>query len=147
MRISTFFLIVFLVLLSSCAKNTESVIPVSPYPSTPLWVSSETLLRSSEVWGSSYIATGNEPFWSVDVTPGKAVYSIPGGEDGKTQDTTFDTVEDDKSALIVIRWIKGDFFLNLIKTSCNDGMSDKTYAYKATLLVWGDTLEGCADKK
>ena len=42
---------------------------------------------------------------------------------------------------------KGEFFVNLTKGSCSDGMSETKYSYNVTVLVGAETLTGCAMKK
>ncbi len=142
MRILSFG-IVSLVLLSSCTWWGGKEVVKSPYPSTPLGVSMEIGL-SSQLVGSSYKAKGTEPFWAIDVTPGSAVLSRPSGTG--VVSASYTTTEDDKWAIIVIKGVKWDFFLNMTKWACSDGMSDTKYAYNASVLVGAESLTGCALK-
>lgn len=42
--------------------------------------------------------------------------------------------------------MKGDFFLNMVKGACSDGMSEIKYEYNATVLIGAESLTGCAMK-
>jgi len=126
--------------LSSCMSKTEAP-PPSPYPSIPMGVSAEILMPKVATW-ASYTARGTEPFWSVEVTLTTAVLARP--SDTGIISTQFDTVQDDKWAIIVIKSIKGDFFLTLTRGECSDGMSDTKYSYNSTVNVGAEELRGCA---
>lgn len=142
------------VLLSSCGKTvapTDSNTP-SPYPSVPL---TETKSGSGDEVAllpppesktvDSYSAKWTEPFWSVEVDKNTAQFSQAGT--WGTQSQTFTVSQDDKWAIISIRWVKGDFFLTLVKGKCSDGMSNNGYMYTATLNVGAEVLKGCANRK
>jgi uncharacterized membrane protein len=130
--------------LSGCIGPKTPQNQPSPYPSTPLGVSNEISTAAQKPTGWSYIAKWTEPFWSVTVKPGTAVISRP--TDAKVEETSFITTEDDKWGIIIVRSVKGDFFLNMTKWSCSDGMSETKYDYNATVLVWAESLTGCALK-
>lgn len=138
------FLISFVTLLSSCTWWNKSPEPLTGnlYPSIPLGASGEAILLKNNMNWKSYTAKGTEPFWSANISASGVVLSRPGNTGSTTQ--TFITEQDDKGALVTIRSIKGDFFINLTKWSCSDGMSDIKYTYNATVLVGADTLKGCA---
>lgn len=137
-------LLSLLALLSACTWwGTKSESKTSPYPSMPLGISGEgILLKESKKEGKSYTVKGTEPFWSVDVSGSKAILTRPGNSGSTTE--TFITEQDDKWGLVTIRSIKGDFFVNLTKWSCSDGMSDVKYLYNASVLVGAETLKWCA---
>lgn len=117
---------------------------VSPYPSVPLGVSTEIALPPESQSGSSYVVKGTEPFWSVAVKPGSATYTRPG--ETKVVETVFQVTEQDTKSNVMIKSIKGDFFLTLTKGDCNDGMSETKYEYASTVLVGAESLTGCALK-
>ncbi len=100
MRISTLTLILSLTLLASCTWG-KSEPAKSPYPSTPL---GENTTLATTPTGSSYTARGTEPFWAMDVVPGKATISRP--TESGSLDIAFDTEEDDKGGIVTIRSVK-----------------------------------------
>ncbi len=140
------FLIVFssIVLLSSCMWSNKKDAAVSPYPSVPLGVSTEIAPPTRVPSGSSYIAKGTEPFWSITVKPWNTTFSRPGEK--SVVETSFMTTEVDKWSIAIIKSVKGDFFLNMVKWSCSDGMSETKYEYTATVLIGAESLTGCALK-
>ncbi len=143
------FAISSLVFLASCTwwwtPSAESPVPVNTYPSVPLTASGEaTTPIAIPAKGESYKAKGTEPFWSADISATGVVLSRPGDAGVKT--LTFSTTQSDKWALVTISGVKGDFFINLVKGACSDGMSETKYTYKATVLVGSETLTGCASK-
>ncbi len=90
-------------------------------------------------------ALGTEPFWSLDVMPGKLRYSSPENLKG----TAFSSSETkDGAAVRYTGTLEGKAVtLTIEPGTCSDGMSDTVYPYKATF-VWGDqTQQGCARQK
>ncbi len=90
-------------------------------------------------------ATGTEPFWNATVTPKGIVYSTPESKvtfpyakaiqaQGRVEDTTF-----------VYNLKKGrqQGVLVFNKTVCNDGMSDREYEYRTTLVLNNQVRAGC----
>lgn len=144
------------ILLSSCGKwttPTPTAQEPSPYPSVPLtqtqsgWTDTEKALLPPPAAKTtdSFSAKWTEPFWAVEIEKNNAVLSRPGT--GNTVTTNFSVSQEDKWAIISIRWVKWDFFLTLVKGKCSDGMSDNGYAYTATLNVGAEVLRGCANRK
>lgn len=147
------FAISSLVFLASCtwwwAPSTESPTPINTYPSVPLSASGEiatpvaTPVATQK--GESYKATGNKPtWWSADVSATGTILNR--GSEDAIKTLTFSTSQSDKWALVTISGVKGDFFINLVKGTCSDGISEAKYTYKATVLVGSETLTGCASK-
>jgi uncharacterized membrane protein len=90
-------------------------------------------------------ALGTEPFWSLDVMPGKLRYSSPENLTG----TTISSSETKDGAAVRYTGTLEDkaVTLTIEPGTCNDGMSDTAYPYKATF-VWGNqTQQGCARAK
>lgn len=131
-------------LISSCTWSNKKDIAVSPYPSVPLSGSTEIVSPTQVPSGSSYISKGTEPFWSVAVKPWSTTFSRP-WEKGVTE-TIFKTTEEDKWSIVIIKSVKGDFFLNMVKWACSDGMSETLYEYNTTVLIGAESLTGCAMK-
>ncbi|HCF24667.1 MAG TPA: hypothetical protein DER67_03885 [Novosphingobium sp.] len=92
-----------------------------------------------------YQALGTEPFWSVEIAPGKLRYSTPDNPDGivfpasesaQGTGTRYSGMMDGKALSVTIE-----------PGPCSDGMSDTAYPYKAVLTIEGRTEQGCAREK
>jgi uncharacterized membrane protein len=87
-------------------------------------------------------ALGTEPFWAVEVTPGRLSYSTPENQKG----TEFPAKRSLEGAAQV--WtgpFEGSTFtLRIAPGTCSDGMSDTVYAYTALVAFAGETRQGCA---
>jgi uncharacterized membrane protein len=87
-------------------------------------------------------ALGTEPFWAVEVTPGRLSYSTPENQKG-TEFPAQRTVEGE--ALVWTGTFEGSkFTLRIAPGTCSDGMSDTVYAYTAMVAFAGETRQGCA---
>lgn len=86
--------------------------------------------------------TGTEPFWGGRIEQGMAYYSTPDDPQG----TGFPI--DRFAGLNGVSFsgmMRGERFdLMVTPGECSDGMSDRTYAYTATLMLGDQTREGCA---
>lgn len=88
-------------------------------------------------------ALGTEPFWSVKVRGGQMTVSRLGHAD---------VVVDGASANQAVEQTSWngrapdgrDVSLMVWKSDCSDGMSDRTYAYEAAVVIGAETLKGCA---
>jgi uncharacterized membrane protein len=91
---------------------------------------------------SLFRARGNEPFWSVDVTPSGVVVERP-----DVQPITFEYQPLEKTADGARRFVsespEGKIDLTLTPGSCSDGMSDTVYGYTAVAKVGDQELKGC----
>ena len=93
---------------------------------------------------------GNEPFWSVNVSPSEIVYSSLATDDKQTfpyveplsaDGRRLETVRvyrlgDEGNTLLIIRKVDG----------CSDTMSDDLHPYSALFIQDDLVLEGCANK-
>ena len=88
-------------------------------------------------------AKGNEPFWSIDVTPSGVILQRP---DHETRTAEYQPLE--KSADGVRHFAgdtpEGKLELTLTPGKCSDGMSDTVYGWTATASINGEQLKGCA---
>ncbi len=90
-------------------------------------------------------ALGTEPFWSVEVLPGKLRYSSPEQPDGITFAATATSLG---SAYRYAGTMTGaKVMLTITPGKCSDGMSDQTYAYTAALSIGDRAMRGCARLK
>jgi uncharacterized membrane protein len=155
MRILPIIALSLVILLSSCGKSgtpTPGAQEPSPYPSVPMNQvqsganSEKALLPPPEAKTTdSFSVKWTEPFWAVEIEKNTAVLSRPGTNNTIT--TNFTVSQEDKWAILSIKWVKWDFFLTLVKSTCSDGMSDMAYTYSATLNVGAEVLRGCANRK
>ncbi|MFM5949530.1 MAG: COG3650 family protein [Novosphingobium sp.] len=92
-----------------------------------------------------YQALGTEPFWSVEIMPGKLRYSTPDNPDGIAfpasetalgTGTRYSGMMDGKAFAVTIE-----------PGPCSDGMSDTAYPYKAVLTIEGRAEQGCARER
>lgn len=92
-----------------------------------------------------FVATGTEPFWSADVAAGSLRYSTPENQSGAAATVT---EAKDGTGVRYSGTLGGQAIDLLIQPGkCSDGMSGKTYAYSAKLLLGTSTARGCAERK
>ncbi|MEE2862155.1 MAG: hypothetical protein VYB46_15280 [Pseudomonadota bacterium] len=91
---------------------------------------------------TAFAASGNEPFWSVQINGNTATYRTPENGDGRgiqVNRLTFD------EGVEYIGVLDGrPFALNLRAARCRDSMSGKRMPLTARLTVTGDQYTGCA---
>lgn len=85
--------------------------------------------------------SGTEPFWTVRIKQGEAVWMTPGNPGG----TRFAVTRfAGNNGLGFTGALNGDAFTaTLTPGECSDGMSNRTFPFVATLAVGGETLLGC----
>ncbi|SRR5690606_5984234 len=116
------------VLLAACATPDAT-------PRPPDWDGSGTAVPD-------YVATGNEPFWSIRATDGTLVYSTPEDLEGQVLQATRE------EAGGVLRF-SGEadgkpFVLELHRESCEDTMSGWMHDFRSAFTWGGRVLAGCA---
>lgn len=86
--------------------------------------------------------TGTEPFWSAVLADGTMTYTTPGQPVGdKVAVSRFAG----RNGLGFSGKLDGKSFdLSVTPGRCSDGMSDRVYPFTATLVLAGETREGCA---
>ncbi|KQV64590.1 hypothetical protein [Rhizobium sp. Root1220] len=87
-------------------------------------------------------ALGTEPFWAVRIRADAVTFSRPGKDDVKSANPGPVTVEG--GAVWTVGGGPSPFKLTLLKAECSDGMSDRNYGFRATLVFDSKTLYGCA---
>jgi heat shock protein HslJ len=86
-----------------------------------------------------YRATGTEPFWSLTIGARMMTFQAPGQR----------TIE--VATPKVIHGFAGEIYqtrrmnVNVIHSSCTDGMSGQTYHDRVTVMLDGKRYEGCGD--
>jgi uncharacterized membrane protein len=100
-------------------------------------------LRIAPWSATGYAFNGTEPFWGGSVTGTTIRYMVPEDQFGDVVET--DVAYAAESETYSGRYRGRPFVLTLARGACSDGMSDRTYAFNATLQVLGETRRGCAD--
>ncbi len=83
---------------------------------------------------------GTEPFWGLTIKSDQLVLSRPDREDVAAPN--IGPVAQGMGAL----WDGGLLRASLTPGPCSDGMSDRRYAYAASVFLNGMTLKGCGDR-
>jgi uncharacterized membrane protein len=90
----------------------------------------------------NFQALGTEPFWAVEVRPGRLRYTTPENQKG-TEFPARRTIEGE--AQVWTGTFEGSqFTLRIAPGICSDGMSDTVYGYTAMVAFAGETRQGCA---
>lgn len=96
--------------------------------------------------GPSFRLVGNEPFWAVHIDSTVIRYVTP--ED--TAGTRFPPVKPLQLG-DTIRWTSSTpqtiIEAWVVPESCSDGMSDRTWTYRASVQVGDRKLQGCAERR
>lgn len=95
--------------------------------------------------GLEYRAFGNEPFWSVSISPGEIAFQelgsgellFPHAPSEQTGDVRIYRARTQTPAAHEIR-------IEIRKTDCSDTMADAVYGYAADVLLDGRAYRGCA---
>lgn len=87
-------------------------------------------------------ANGTEPFWAIEVLPGKLRFSSPEQLSG----VTFAATSGD-GLHFAGRMNGTPVTLVLAAGPCSDGMSERRYPYRATATLGSQVLRGCARAK
>ena len=92
---------------------------------------------------SGYALNGSEPFWGGALTGTTIRYMTPEDQFGDVVETSLALAPDRET--YAGSWRGRPFVLTLTRGPCTDGMSDRVYAFAASLQVAGGTRRGCAD--
>jgi uncharacterized membrane protein len=92
---------------------------------------------------TGYALVGTEPFWGGTVTGTSVRYMVPERQFGDVVETrrSYGPGSETYSG----RFRGRPFVLTLTRAPCSDGMSERPFAFTATLQVAGETRRGCAD--
>jgi uncharacterized membrane protein len=92
---------------------------------------------------TGYALVGTEPFWGGTVTGTSVRYMVPERQFGDVVETrrSYGPGSETYSGTFRGR----PFVLTLARAPCSDGMSERPFAFTATLQVAGETRRGCAD--
>ena len=85
---------------------------------------------------------GAEPFWSGEVTGGALLYSTPDNQSGWT--IRIDRFAGRNGVSFSGTFQDKPFVMAVSPGKCDDGMSDRVYPFNVTLVIDGETRNGCA---
>lgn len=98
---------------------------------------------------SEFTALGNEPFWSLEISPAKKQVILKDMSIEQTFAFNYEPAE--KSANTYFYELSSDnggtVKITIRQEPCSDGMSDRRYLYSSEVVIDGRTLKGCAIKK
>jgi len=100
----------------------------------------ETPVQATASFDGDFKLVGTEPFWGVEIRGGQLVLQRPDAADVVTPRPA--PVIDGQGAV----WTSGSLIVRLTPQACSDGMSDRRYAYTATVKAGEVSLRGCGDR-
>jgi putative lipoprotein len=92
---------------------------------------------------SLYRARGNEPFWSVDVSPTGVVLERPDNQPLTMEYQPLEKLDGGVRRFVNETPPNGKFELTLTPGLCSDGMSDTVYGFNATAKIGTEEYKGC----
>lgn len=90
---------------------------------------------------AGFVANGNEPFWTVNVSGTKARYITPST---KPRTITVRRISYAGGVEYIGVLNEKPFVLNISNAACADDMSGEKFDFTATLKAYGHTNKGCA---
>jgi len=87
---------------------------------------------------AAYMALGTEPGWTLEITPGRLNYA---GDYGETKIIVPNPGA--KPSFNGERYVTPRLTVDVTRTACSDGMSDRRYADTVTVTADGKTVKGC----
>jgi uncharacterized membrane protein len=127
------------------AEGSGSSYPGAIIVEDVLYVAREGVLCDVDLSSFYYHARGNEPFWSVKVSPGGVLLQMPGREDlawRNAQSSPLDGGIMFKAGGGPIPNIE----VTITQEPCRDSMSGAYFAYSSTARFEGRQFRGCALK-
>jgi uncharacterized membrane protein len=92
----------------------------------------------------NFTVGGNEPFWSIAVSPRGIVYSTPESKKVSFAYTKPLKAKGQTADSLRVYILPGGNTLTIKKGDCSDGMSDIVHPYSAVFLYNRQVLAGCA---
>jgi heat shock protein HslJ len=88
-----------------------------------------------------YHAVGTEPGWTLDIGGGSIIYI---GDYGKTRITTRTPAP--RATRNGRRYVTRRIIVDIKRSMCSDGMSDREYPERVTITVGRRTVRGCGGR-
>jgi putative lipoprotein len=92
--------------------------------------------------GVSFRAVGNEPFWSLEIAPGRLAMMTDFGE-RRTERAYDDPVDEGSATTYRASGDDGDIVAVIERAPCTDSMSGEAFEATATVTFEGTTYQGC----
>jgi uncharacterized membrane protein len=129
----------------------EATDPVPEPPILPDTSSEESGITSGYATGQNevyYRITGTEPFWSLNIGSAYITYRSMEGDSLSFPYNSPKNAAGRPEDWAQLYQLGGQGWALLRKgnTPCSDGMSDRDYAYTATVWLKGQLLDGCGEK-
>jgi len=126
-----------LLLLLGCEKPADTAAPSATSVAAP---PAAVTTAPASPYGGDFKGVGTEPFWGFEIRGGKLKFSRMDATDVTAVDPVI-TVADN-----IATWSWPGVTISLTEGACSDGMSDKSYPYKAVVRLKNETLSGCAER-
>lgn len=112
----------------------------SPGPLQPPADAPAVVAPTAAVFDGEFQLVGTEPFWGLAIKGDRLVLDRPTEPDISAARPA--PVIEGASAV----WKSESLTVRLTPADCSDGMSERSYAYAATVTVKGITVSGCGDR-
>lgn len=134
MRLTTLAVLAPIAVLAACSEPETP--PTEPPPPASVILGGVDLNQPVR-------AVGNEPFWSVSITPTALNYDRA-GEASQTAPNAGPAVQGTTAVFTATTSQNVPLVITLIDTDCSDGMSERPYPLTAQVKIGEETLSGCA---
>lgn len=134
-------MLLVLAMLSGCEGSQVATEPAPNEPAVPAEPADPTVASGLRA-ETQIIASGNEPFWSVEVDGAMLTYKTPELMPG----ATFEAEREETADGVRLRGVHDgrEFMLEVRDEQCQDSMSGATLDFTATVTIDGEPMAGCA---
>lgn len=139
MKHSPLWLVVPMLALLACSRQTPAPVATAPSASSP----AITAPAAADDYPAVLQASGTEPFWGVRVEGAALDYTTP---DIQQSPRHFEGARDVRDGRLRVQGGEGQdaFRLTIERARCSDGMSDLEHPYTAEFVLGAETFKGCA---
>jgi uncharacterized membrane protein len=141
-------LLLLLAATAACSKpaanNVAANVLYAPAPANaataPASNATENVAAGNAVNGGAdapYHANGTEPFWSLTIGGGEIVYDAADAGDVTVRAPAPQPIPNG------LRYVTSALTVEITHTSCNNGMSEETFADTVRLTIGAETRNGC----
>jgi uncharacterized membrane protein len=136
-----------LVAMLSCAGQKEPAADTGAVEATEAEIITEADTLGPEPLRPVFQLIGTEPFWGLRIDATALTFTTPMDTLGVAFMTTMPILAGDS-----LRWNTLDasgrnLEAVVVRSPCSDGMSDKTWPYRARVTIAGERYEGCAERR
>lgn len=97
--------------------------------------------EAAEAEPAAYLALGTEPFWSLEITPGRINF-MPGPD----RPPMIVKAGPGKPSFNGMRYVSAGIAVDVTYAECSDGMSDRRYADTVTVKAGKESFKGCGGR-